>query len=60
MWNARVSASSHNLPHSSHNEMTHWRRVQGAVKLIYLSQNRKTSHVINHKNDVQLINIYNK
>ncbi|QDX89521.1 hypothetical protein UPM260_3573 [Salmonella enterica subsp. enterica serovar Typhimurium] len=40
--------------------MTHWRRVQGAVQVIYLSQNRKTSHTINHKNDVQFIDIYNK
>ncbi|ESH73651.1 hypothetical protein SEEB0183_09287, partial [Salmonella enterica subsp. enterica serovar Bareilly str. CFSAN000183] len=55
MWNARASASSHNLPHSSHNEMIHRRRVQGAVLLNYLSQNRKTSHTINHKNDVQFI-----
>lgn len=31
MWNARASASSHNLPHSSHNEITHRRRVRGAV-----------------------------
>ncbi|ECD5535329.1 hypothetical protein E1780_05320 [Salmonella enterica subsp. enterica serovar Wangata] len=60
MWNARASASSHNLPHSSHNEMTHWRRVQGAVHLIYLSQNRKTSYIINHKDYVQFIDIYNK
>ncbi|ECB4218910.1 hypothetical protein E2D05_09210 [Salmonella enterica subsp. enterica serovar Napoli] len=60
MWNARVSASSHNLPHSSHNEMIHRRRVQGAVQVIYLSQNRKTSHKINHKSDVQFIDIYNK
>ncbi len=28
MWNARASASSHNLPHSSHNEITHRRRVR--------------------------------
>ncbi|EAM2653813.1 hypothetical protein E0Y77_15660 [Salmonella enterica subsp. enterica serovar Miami] len=60
MWNAHVSASSHNLPDSSHNEMTHRRRVQGAVQVIYLSQNRKTLHTINHKNDVQFIDIYNK
>ncbi|EAM2695271.1 hypothetical protein EZK59_10745 [Salmonella enterica] len=60
MWNARASASSHNLPDSSHNEMTHRRRVQGAALLNYLSQNRKTSHTINHKNDVQFIDIYNK
>ncbi|EAW0635614.1 hypothetical protein ADT86_10165 [Salmonella enterica] len=40
--------------------MTHRRRVQGAVQVIYLSQNRKTSHTINHKNDVQFIDIYNK
>ncbi|AXR56445.1 hypothetical protein CJP42_4946 [Salmonella enterica subsp. enterica serovar Typhi] len=40
--------------------MTHRRRVQGAVQVIYLSQNRKTSYTINHKNDVQFIDIYNK
>ncbi|EAR6031993.1 hypothetical protein ETI23_18225 [Salmonella enterica] len=40
--------------------MTHRRRVQGAVQVIYLSQNRKTSHKINHKSDVQFIDIYNK
>ncbi|QDQ29999.1 hypothetical protein FORC098_0120 [Salmonella enterica subsp. enterica serovar Typhimurium] len=40
--------------------MTHWRRVQGAVQVIYLSQNRKTSHTINHKNCFQFIDIYNK
>ncbi|EAN2859555.1 hypothetical protein EAX37_05870 [Salmonella enterica] len=40
--------------------MTHRRRIQGAVHLIYLSQNRKTSYTINHKNDVQFIDIYNK
>ncbi|ECF7028671.1 hypothetical protein DPT34_16345 [Salmonella enterica subsp. enterica] len=60
MWNARASASSHNLPHSSHNEIIHRRRVQGAIQVIYLSQNRKTLHTINHKNDVQFIDIYNK
>ncbi|EAM7071208.1 hypothetical protein E2U43_18965 [Salmonella enterica] len=60
MWNARVSASSHSLPHSSHNEMTNRRRVQVAVQVIYLSQNRKTAHKTNHKNDIQSIDIYNK
>ncbi|ESE67821.1 hypothetical protein SES60163_05092 [Salmonella enterica subsp. salamae serovar 58:l,z13,z28:z6 str. 00-0163] len=40
--------------------MTNRRRVQGAVQVIYLSQNRKAPHKINHKNDVQFIDIYNK
>ncbi|EAW2230595.1 hypothetical protein E3C21_07175 [Salmonella enterica subsp. enterica] len=40
--------------------MTNRRRVQVAVQVIYLSQNRKTAHKTNHKNDIQSIDIYNK
>ncbi|ESE85866.1 hypothetical protein SEI61121_08844 [Salmonella enterica subsp. indica serovar 6,14,25:z10:1,(2),7 str. 1121] len=40
--------------------MTNQRRIQGAVQVIYLSQNRKNQHQINHKNDSQFIDIYNK
>ncbi|EBN4820893.1 hypothetical protein DSQ47_10360 [Salmonella enterica] len=40
--------------------MTDRRRVQVAVQVIYLSQNRKTAHKTNHKNDIQSIDIYNK